>query len=212
MEHELFQSKLKPSVDGTLVSSIIRSSSSGLNSHRTAAMVLILERAIRERRERMFVKAKNSLRPDPTPPLKKVNEVPKISIPEVQSSAPAPAPVPQPPPQLLPNDTTGIATNLASASVKCEASQDPSVLSKSAKVARRDEPLADAKTKPPPSEDFVELACQRCHLKRLRSNLRSGIYCRPCSWPFSKMKCVGCGTIRVANVDTCTKCNGRFKL
>jgi len=67
MEHELFQSELKPSVDGALISGMIRSSSSGLHSHRTAAMGLILERSIQERRERMLTKAKNSLRLDPAP-------------------------------------------------------------------------------------------------------------------------------------------------
>ena len=67
MEHELFQSELKPSVDGTLISSMIRSSSSGLNSHRAAAMVLILEGSIQDCRERMLMKAKNSLRLDPAP-------------------------------------------------------------------------------------------------------------------------------------------------
>jgi len=70
MEHELFQSELKPSVDGALISGMIRSSSSGLHSHRAAAMELILEKSIQDRRERMLTKAKNSLRPDPAPQLK----------------------------------------------------------------------------------------------------------------------------------------------
>ena len=64
MEHELFRSKLKCSVDSALVSDIIRSTSSGLNSHRTAAIELILEKSILERRKRMLTKGKNSLRPD----------------------------------------------------------------------------------------------------------------------------------------------------
>jgi len=67
MEHELFQSELKPSVDGALISSMIRSSSSGLHSHRAVAMASILERSIQERRERTFAKAKDELRPDPAP-------------------------------------------------------------------------------------------------------------------------------------------------
>ena len=67
MEHELFQSVLKPLVDGALVSSMIRRSSSGLHSHRVAAMELIIERSIQERRETMLANAKKSLRPDPTP-------------------------------------------------------------------------------------------------------------------------------------------------
>ena len=79
MEHGLFQSRLKPSVDGALVSGIIRGSSSGLNSHRAAAIELILEGSIRERRERMFTKGKNSLRSDSTPQPK--GEVPNTSTP-----------------------------------------------------------------------------------------------------------------------------------
>jgi len=79
MEHELFQSELKPSVDGALISGMIRSSSSGLHSHRAAAMELILERSIQERRERMLAKAKNSLRPDPT-------SQPKSGAPDIPTS------------------------------------------------------------------------------------------------------------------------------
>jgi len=67
MEHELFQSELKPSVDGALVSGMIRSSSSGLHSHRAAATELILERSIQDRRERMLAKTKDELRSDPIP-------------------------------------------------------------------------------------------------------------------------------------------------
>jgi hypothetical protein len=208
MEHELFQSKLKPSVDGALVSDMIRSSSSGLNSHRTAAMELILERSIQERRERMFAKAKNNLRPDPTPQPKRTSEVPNISIPKCN---PLPLPLFLQPPSQLPNDTTGTATSLVSASAKYEASQDSSALSKPhkkiKKVARREELPADAKTNPSPSVDFVELECQGCHLKQLRSHLRSGVFCNPCSWPRSRMKCVGCGTIRISDVDACTSCH-----
>ena len=46
---------------------MIRGSSSGLNSHRAAAMELILERSIQDRRERMLAKAKDELGPDPAP-------------------------------------------------------------------------------------------------------------------------------------------------
>jgi len=67
MEHELFQSELKPSVDGALISSMIRGSSLGLNSHRAAAMELIIERSIQDRGERMLAKAKDELGPDPAP-------------------------------------------------------------------------------------------------------------------------------------------------
>ena len=67
MEYELFQSELKSSVNGALISGMIRSSSSGLHSHRAAAMELILERSIQDRRERVLAEAKNGLPSDPAP-------------------------------------------------------------------------------------------------------------------------------------------------
>jgi len=83
MGYELFRSKLKPSVGGALVSDILRSSSSGLNSHRTVVAELIIEGSIQERRERIFEKAKNSSRSDPIPQAKRTSEAPNTSIPEV---------------------------------------------------------------------------------------------------------------------------------
>jgi hypothetical protein len=197
MEHEFFHSKLKPSVDGVLVSDMIRSSSSGLNSHRTAAIELILERSIEEHRERMFDKAKNNLRRDSTP----------------QPQNPATAS--QPPSRSLLNDTTGIIPNPASASATHEAAQHSSIPSKLTKKIRgvvlRKEPPADVKTNPSTSEVFVELACQNCQVRRLRSQLPLGLYCSSCPWPCPRMKCVSCGTVMVTNVDACTSCHGKFK-
>ena len=54
MEHELFQSKLKPLVDRALISDAIESSCSGEHPHRAAAIELILERSIQDRRERVL--------------------------------------------------------------------------------------------------------------------------------------------------------------
>ena len=181
MEYELFRSKLKPSVDGALVSGIIRSSWSGLNSHRMAVMELIVEGSIRDRRERIFGEAKNSLRSDSIPQAEKASEAPNMSIPEVQLSAPAPAP--QPPSQSLSDDATGIATNPALASVKYNTSPDSPALSKRAKrikVARSEKPPADFKTNLSPSEDSVELECEGCHSKRSRSSLWGGASCTWC--------------------------------
>jgi hypothetical protein len=213
MEHELFQSELKRSVDGALVSDIIRDCSSGLNSHRTAAIELILERSIEERRERIFAKAKNNnLRRDSIPRSKRTSEAPDTPTPQVQSLAPAP--VPQPPSQSLPDDATGVVTRPVSASVKYERSQDSLAPSKPAKmikkVARCEEPPADVETNPSPSEDVVELVCPTCHVKRLQSQLPFGIWCPSCP-QWSTMKCVGCGTIRVGDVDACTSCHRKFK-
>jgi len=216
MEYELFRTKLKPSVDGALVSDIIRNSSSGLSSHRTAAIELILERSIQERRERIsFVKAKNSGWSDLTIQPKRTSGAPGISIPEVQS--PVPTPAPQLPPQSLANGATGFFANLAMTVPKHEASQGSSALSEPAgeiKVAEGEEQSAD-KTNPPTSEDFVELVCRRCNVKQLRGGLRgqSRICCGLCSGTYkgAYMRCVGCRTMGVGNVDACTGCHGKFK-
>ena len=185
MEHELFQSKLKSSVDGALVSSIIRSSSSGLNPHRTAAMELILERSIQERRERMFAKAKNSVRPDPTVQPKRASGAPNIPIQKVRP--PAPAPVPQPPSQFLIDDFLSFMTRLPNLEASQGSSEDFVEL-----ACRR---------------------CNVKQLRRgLRSQSR--IYCGLCSSGLKKgteMKCVGCGTVGAGNVDACTGCHGKFK-
>ena len=214
MEYELFRSKLKPSVDGALISGIIRSSSSGLNSHRTAVMELMIEGSIHERRERMFEKAKNNPRSDPTPRAKRTSVAPNISTPEAQPLAPAPTS--QPPLQSLPNDTTVTVTSLASASAEHKTLQDSSGPLKPAKkiegVARSEELPADVKTNPSPSEDSVELECETCHLKRSRRCLFFG-FCGQCILAENggKMKCVGCGTVKAYNVDACTGCHRTFK-
>jgi len=214
MEYKLFRSKLKPSVDGTLVSSIIRSSSSGLSSHRGAVIELMIEGSIRERRERTFTRAKNSLRPDPTPQAKRTSETPNMPIPEVRLSTPAPAP--QLPSQSLPNDANGIVTSLASASAKYNTSPDSPALPRRTngiEIARGEESPADVKTNPSPSEDSVELACLSCGIRQLRGCLWNGVYCRPCPSWFGgvKMKCVGCDTIRTDDVGVCTSCHRTFK-
>ncbi|KAF9793429.1 hypothetical protein BJ322DRAFT_1103824 [Thelephora terrestris] len=63
-EHDLFCSKLKPLVDRTLLFDIIEDSCLGEHPHRAAAMELVLERSIQQRRERMLVKVKDP-QPDP---------------------------------------------------------------------------------------------------------------------------------------------------
>ena len=172
-------------------------------------MELMIEGSIRERRERTFTKAKNSLRPDPTPQAKRTSDAPNTSIPEVQLPAPAPS-------QSLPNDATGVVTSPASASAKSNAPPGSPALSKRAKgikMARDEEPPADVETNPSPAEDSVELACQTCGVRQLRNRLWNDVYCRPCHIWFGsvKMKCVGCDTIRVDDVGACTGCHRTFK-
>jgi len=208
MEYELFKSELKPSVDGTLISGMIRSSSSGLHSHRAAAMELILERSIQDRRERIVAKAKNSLRPDPTPQPK--GGAPDIPNPQAQSSTSATAS--QPPPRSLLNDTTGIVTSAASASANHEAPQDSSALLKPTRKVEeeREGPPADVKANPSPSEGCVELVCTKCDVKQLQISLYGGNGCNFCFFPWP-MNCTGCGTRRVSGVDACTSCHRKFK-
>ena len=217
MEYELFRSKLKPSVDSALVSDIIRSSSSGLNSHRTAVMELMIEGSIQERRERMFEKAKNNPWSDPTPQAKRTSVAPNISIPEAQPLAPTSTPALQPPLQSLPNDTTETTTSLASASAEYEASQDSSGPLKPEKKVERveqcEEPPVDVKANLSPSEDSVEQECGTCHLKMLESRLFNGAcpHCFPGGNGAGLMKCIGCGTIRLYSASVCTGCHRKFK-
>ena len=185
MQHELFQSKLKHSADGALLSGIIRSSSSGQNSHRTAAMELIFEKSIHASRERAFTKVEDSLRPDPTPRSMRACEGPSISILQVQS--PIPFTALQPPPQ-SPNDTS-----IAPASAKYEASQNSQTLSKPAKrtkVTRREEPPAGAKVSASLSKDAVQVVRWKCNVEQSRSNLRHGVYCGRCrlAWTPSSLR------------------------
>lgn len=210
MEHELFQSRLKPFVHAALLSKMIRSTSSGENPHRAAAMDLVFERSIQERRERVSTKVKNKVQRDHTPRPERSSNAPDISIPQVES----PLPPPQPPSQLFLDSNTDFPS-LSSPSIKKEAPLDPPTPSKpgrkSKKAVRREEPPADAKINPPPSEGVVELACRSCGSRQLRSQLRSGIYCSFCFGPTAVMKCVNCGTIRINLADACDDCCGKFE-
>ena len=211
MEHELFQSKLKPSVDCALLSDVIRSSSSGQNSHRTAAMELLFERSVRACRERAFTKVKG-VRPDPTLQPTMTHEAPSMSTPQIQS--PTPPTALQPTSPSLPDVNTGIIMSPIPAVTKHEVSQDSPTLSKTPQkvkeATQHEEPPADAKINASSSEEIPQLTCQGCGVKQLRSHLRCGIYCDWC--PFRQvMKCVGCGTRRVRDVEACTKCHKKFK-
>ena len=216
MEHELFQSKLKPSVDGALLSDIIRSSSSGQNSHRTAVMELLFERSIQARRERAFTKAKG-VRPYPTLQPTTTCEAPNVSTPRIQS--PTPPTALQSTSQLLPNVDTSIATSLTPTVTEHKVSQHSPTRSKTPQkveeVTQCEEPPADAKTDASSSKNIVQLVCQRCLVEQLRTHLRLGIYCDRCppkgKWFSPVMKCVGCGTSRVSDVDACTNCHKKFR-
>ncbi|KAF9793441.1 hypothetical protein BJ322DRAFT_1155521 [Thelephora terrestris] len=214
MEHELFQSKLKPLVDGALISYIIEGSSSGEHLHRTAALELILERSIQERRKRILAKAKNNgSQPDATHQPTGSSKTPKVPIQQVQPPTPTPAPAPQPQPQSY-NFIAHYLARTAPAPVKAEASLASSTLPKPVarpEVVQREEPPPEIKTNPPPSEVVVELVCMGCGVKRYRCSLKSGVYCTSCPRSSSVMRCVGCGTIRAENVKVCANCRKKFK-
>ena len=58
MQHQLFHSKLKQSVEDSSLLEMIETSSSGENPHRAATMEMIFERSIQEHRERAALSAK----------------------------------------------------------------------------------------------------------------------------------------------------------
>ena len=212
MEHELFQSKLRPSVDAALLSEMIRSSSSGEHRHRVAAMELIFEWSIQGRHRRMVTHAKQALRPDPAPqPTEGSKDALDILIP-VQSPAPTP---PQQPPSHSPPNSTGasLPAGPASAPVEPEGLPKPSSLwerkKKKKGVQHRPEPPTNVGVNPPPPEDTVEFVCRRCNIKQPRGRLWLGIHCGLCG---SNVNCVGCGTPYLYQTsEACTSCCRKFK-
>ena len=191
MEHELFQSRLKPLVDRALISDIIKSSSSGGHPHRTAAMELVIERSIQGRRERMLAKAKSAPQPAPALQPKNDSETPRVSIPKVIPPAPAPrpkrssettaSPIPKvEPPAPTPQPLPGFFDPVYS---KTEAPPDSSSSPKPprrTKAARHVELPGDTKVNPPPSEVIVELVCEGCRVIYPRKSLWSHLYCHSC--------------------------------
>ena len=214
MEHELFQSKLKPSVDGALLSDIIRSSSSGQSSYRTAAMELLFERSIQARRKRAFMKVEG-VRPDSTLQPTRTCEAPDMSTPQIKS--PTSPTALQSTSQLLSNVNISIVTSPTPAVTKRKVSKNSPTLSKTpqkVEAIQHDAPPADGTIDASSSKDIVQLVCRHCNVERLRSHLRSGIFCDRCpprGWPSSVMKCVGCGTRRFEDVEACTNCHKKFK-
>ena len=203
MEHDLFWSKLKPTVDRTLLFNIIQSSCLGEHSHRTVAMELVLERSIQERRKGVLAKAKDASQPDSTAQ----HQSSEVLAPQLRSPTNVPVLASQPPS----HSTTSPV--VASASAKTEVPQDPSTLSepgKETKVAQRVGP-ATGSTNVPPSEHTVELACIICGAKVPRANAGRHFFCPGTSgWTARSFKCVDCGARRVGNADVCTGCRGKF--
>jgi len=211
MEHEFFQSELKPSVDDNLLSKIIRSTSSGENSHRTAAMELIFERSILERREKAVVRVRDSLQPEPVPEPRRSREGSRISAQPAEPLAPAPTPPPvsrpPPKPRLAPSETAPNPKPMP----RPESSQ------KAIPVATRID--ADAHLEPapnmraidskPPVETFLRCSIPTCGASLSRNGLEDGLYCGVCSNQ-TAMRCGNCGVQRSKRVKKCGGCGLPF--
>ena len=211
MEHELFQSKLKPLVDSALIPYIIENSSSGEHPYRTAALDLILERSIQERRKRILEEArKNTSQQDPASQPKPSSTVLKAPIQQAQPPVAVKQSQPQPPSGFIAHY---FAPRNVPAPTKVEASSGSSTISKTAvktEVAQHKEPPVGT-PKPAPPEDVVELVCMGCGVKQWRHGLASGLYCASCPRSSSVMRCVGCGTVRTESIKICTNCRKKFK-
>ena len=187
-----------------MLTDIIESSASGEHPYRATAMELIIERSIRERRQRTLARSKDTPRPNPTSQLQISGERQNIPAQQAQSAVPASAPL-TPPQSLL--------DPIAPATVEHEAPRN-STLSKPVKKPREvqhDEPPANTKVSSQPLEAIVQLVCVSCGIKQRRSGLLSGVHCSICPERRDTMRCLGCGTIRTEDVRACAGCHGRFK-
>ena len=100
MQHKLFHSKFRPSVEDSSLLEIIRSSSSGENPHRAASMELVFEKSIREHRERINAGARESkTQPSSVTPLvtdKKPVTAKPVPVKSEEKKPPPPKPTSEP--------------------------------------------------------------------------------------------------------------------
>ena len=208
MEYELFRSKLKPLVDCASIVNIIDNSSSGEHPHRTAAVGLILERSIEERRKRMLEKVQKASQPDPTSQPECSTKTPTglTSESQLQPLPLAPVPVPQP----LPHSSS--SSILASAPARTEALLQPSTLSEPEKEAKVEpKPLASTKTNLSGGHT-VKRVCFGCGAVAPSIGCQS--HNSPCFYGAHKeppLKCTGCGTRTDRRTNFCVSCVGRFE-
>ena len=202
MEHEIFQSELKPSVNGDLLSKIIRSSSSGENSHCAAAMVLIFERSVRERHERMAARVRDSLRPGPVPEPKRNNEPLNNPIRLVE-----PQPVSWPPlkPQSTPRET---AQNPKPAS-RSEQIRSVAELWREMGGHRNSVPDSRMSHSKTPKDTYLRCPVKSCRAALGRDELEDGLYCSVCPTQ-TTMLCANCGVRRSTQDKNCSGCRLRF--
>jgi len=210
MEHQLFQCELKPSVDDDLLSKIIQSSSSGENSHRAAAMELIFERSVRERRERMAVRVRDSLRPGPAPEPKRSNERMSNPIQPADPISPAPAPQPvsrsPPKPQSTPRET---AQRLKPAP-EPEPTQKTVPAGIQSDTGTHQKSAPDTKTSDSePTITFLRCSAENCSGYGGRDGLKGGLYCGICRDQTAAL-CANCGFCRSTKVSNCKGCGLKF--
>ena len=190
MEYELFRSKLKPLVNRALIPNIIESSSSGERPHHKVAIGLVLERSIKERRERMS-KIKNTSQPDSTSQVERNADNPAAPISQAQCPASVSAP------QRLSQSSSG--SDIGPASVTSSTPSEPG------KGELSEKPPATTTTNPS-REHIVELTCAECGATgRCSGSWPHGPGCRG-----SAFKCAGCGTQWIRGANTCTNCHGKF--
>ena len=192
MEYELFQSKLKPLVEGTSLYDIIESSSSGEHPHRAAVMELILERSIQRCRKGALSEVKDIPQPDSTRSQPKITSgAPNISF---QPMRP-PVPTQQLKPMPLFNSTFASIPTMNNTPPNSSIHSPPPVTTRRTK---RDETPANTKANQSPRHT-MELACGRCGGKPLDSQ------CDSCS--NYVMECPGCRTFRViGGINGCAYC------
>ena len=199
MEYELFRSELKPLVDCISIINIIENSSSGEHPHRTAAVGLILERSIEERRKRMLEKVQKASRQDPTSQPESSTGTPTALISESQVQPLAPVPVPL--------SLSSSSSTLAPASAQAEAPPEPE------KEAMAEcKPSANTETNLS-REHTVKRACYGCgNIAPYTGHQSHNSLCLLGAYNDPPLMCTGCGTLTVRRANICVKCSGKFEM
>jgi len=198
MQHELFQSKLKPLVDRALIPSIIESSSLGKHPHHSVAMGMIFEKLIQHRLERSIQELpkkilKKKKKRDPTSQPDRSAETLTAPIPQVEFLAPICVP-----PLLSQSSPSSVLE-----STETEPSPD------APKPGDETEAQPPGKQTNPSHEHTVKLICSCCGTVAIRGLF--GLWWRSCGHTASTLKCTGCMTeSKGVHTAACTNCCRQF--
>ena len=210
-KHELFQSELKSSVDGALLSKTIRGSSSGENLHRAAVMELIFERSIQERRGRASTEVNIPLLARPGSQIKKSSEEQNASVPPVEPLVPVPDPLGisrhHPKPQTTPSEAAPNRKPVP----KPEFTKKTIPVATQSDASERQKDTQNVGTGgSKPSED-VYFGClvSSCRVVLRRNQLKDGLYCSVCPGR-TIMVCTNCMHYRDTKVRNCEGCGLTF--